>query len=62
MQDITEMGGGELILSPSTGSAVAHPVNIRSTSIPTSNSFGSRWPPLHVFHITTCIVMYSSMP
>ena len=35
VQDITEMGGGELILSPSTGSAVSHPVNIRSTSIPT---------------------------
>ncbi|CAK0780401.1 hypothetical protein CVIRNUC_005040 [Coccomyxa viridis] len=34
-QDITEMGGGELILSPSTGSAVSHPINIRSTSIPT---------------------------
>ena len=28
------MGGGELILSPSTGSAVSHPVNIRSTSGP----------------------------
>ena len=42
LQDITEMGGGELILSPSTGSAVAQPINIRSLSIPTSNSFGSR--------------------
>lgn len=44
LQDITEMGGGELILSPSTGSAVAQPINIRSTSIPTANSFGSRYP------------------
>lgn len=34
LQDITELGGGELILSPSTGSAVAHPINIRSTSVP----------------------------
>ena len=49
MQDITEMGGGELILSPSTGSAVAHPINIRSTSIPThNNSFSTRYllPPI----------------
>ena len=45
LQDITEMGGGELILSPSTGSA-AQPIAIRSMSIPTSHVAGSRCDPL----------------
>ena len=59
VQDITEMGGGELILSPSTGSAVSHPVMcIRSTSIPTPAASHRYCPPASTHTLPECVAPF----